>query len=457
MAQDVSTTSSGRLTPEMVSPSLAATPGADDWTVETIHDEEAQVYLIRDGLEAVRVVSNDRAQVSLCNDHAPADGSGGTNVRGSTSLTLLGDDVADQQRLESRLRDAVISASLTSNPPYPFATAPAGGYPEPLVRDPLLTGDVTTALEDTMLRLRTAAENWGTVSLASGEIYATRRRRALRNSRGIEVATHETSVFLDFVLIAREGDREAEFHAEMSRRRLSDLMIESAVDAYATFARHAVTAQLPGNHEGPVILSGNALTNFFQPVIMHASAQAAYQKFSRFTPGEVITPTDPRGDRLTLLSDALRPWGTNSHAFDSEGLPGTRVALIEDGVFTRYWAGSRYASYLGIEPTGAFGNLTVQPGTWGLDVLRSAAEGPVYEIVEFAFLDPDSISGDFTVEIRLGYRHDASGSTPIKGGTLTGNVFAALADARLSASVYSDGNYHGPAAIRFGSLRISGA
>jgi len=49
MAQEVRTPSAARLTPEMVTPALEATPGADDWTVETIHDEEAQVYLIGDG------------------------------------------------------------------------------------------------------------------------------------------------------------------------------------------------------------------------------------------------------------------------------------------------------------------------------------------------------------------------------------------------------------------------
>jgi hypothetical protein len=45
---------------------------------------------------------------------------------------------------------------------------------------------------------------------------------------------------------------------------------------------------------------------------------------------------------------------------------------------------------------------------------------------------------------------------PIKGGALSGNVFSALTDARLSAEAYSDGTYSGPSAIRFGTLAIAG-
>ena len=124
----------------------------------------------------------------------------------------------------------------------------------------------------------------------------------------------------------------------------------------------------------------------------------------------------------------------------------------------RYWTDIRSAAWLGgAAPTGDFAGLSITPGRWRLEDLRSVADGPVYEIVSFSLMLPDPITGDFVAEIRLGYRHDATGVRPIKGGSLSGNIFTAFQDARLSAETFSDGAYYGPMSIRFGSLSIRGA
>lgn len=448
------------LQPDVIAGALAATPGVDDWQIELLCEEEQQVYLIGERVESHRTVTGERARVTIHNDHRVGDG---PLARGVTTLTLLAGDVADVAALEQRLRDAVAIASLTNNAPFALPDGP-GERGFPLVRtvDPVVVEDVAGGLDDALQRLRASVANWSSVRLSSAELFATRARRTLRTSRGLNADYEGTRVFLDFVLLAQQDGQEAEFHAELARRRFADLMIEGMVDAYATFARHTLYATPPATHQGPVILSGEAVAHLFapllgsSPLVFHASAQAAYQGISRFSVGDSVTGGHPSGDRLTLIGDATRPWGLRTTAFDEDGLPGGRVTVIEDGLFRRPWADTRYSTYLGIEPTGAFGNVTVLPGRWELDVLRSAAEGPVYEIVSFSHLSPDAISGDFTVEIRLGYRHDDRGTAPFKGGTLSGNVFDMLADARFSAEIFSDGNYFGPAAIRFANLTVSG-
>lgn len=451
----------GILQPDAIAAALATTPGVDDWQIEVLCDDEQQIYLIGERVESRRSVTGERARVTLHNDHRVGDG---PLARGVTTLTLLAGDVADTGALARRLHDAVTIASLTNNPPFSLPDVPgARGFPAVQTVDAAFDGDVAGALDHALQRLRASVANWSGVRLSSAELYATRTRRILRNSRGLNAADDGTRVYLDFALIAHQDGQEAEFHAELVRRRFADLMIEGAVDAYAAFARHALHATPPMTHQGPVILSGEAVAQLFvpllgsSPLVFHASAQAAYRGISRFSSGDYITGSRPAGDRLSVIGDATRPWGIRTAAFDEDGLAAGRVTVIEDGVFRRPWADTRYASYLGIEPTGAFGNVTVLPGRWGLDLLRSAAEGPVCEIVSFSHLSPDPISGDFTVEIRLGYRHDDRGTVPFRGGTLSGNVFDMLADARFSAETFGDGNYFGPAAIRFGNLTVSGA
>ncbi|WIG61463.1 MAG: diguanylate cyclase/phosphodiesterase (GGDEF & EAL domains) with PAS/PAC sensor(s) [Ktedonobacterales bacterium] len=443
---------------------VAATPGVSDWQIDTIHDEEAQLYLIGDRTEARRDVTNERARVTLYNDHPAQAGEG--QARGATTLTFLASDIAHPDLLAARLNDGVTIASLTDNPPYTLPQPAAGGYPRVETQDPALQGEMDAALATVMARLQAAVAGERNVRLSSAELYATRTSATLRNSRGISAASQGTRVMLDFVLIASAGGREAEFHGEFYRRRLADLVIEDIVRAYATFARHSLSAQTPPTVRGPVLLSGEALSNLFNPSVglgfggpytFHTSAEAAYQQLSRLTPGEFVTGAEPRGDRLTVSSDPLRPFGVETHAFDGEGLPAARVTVVENGVFARRWADTRYATYLDIPPTGAFANITVRPGATPIADLRSASGGPLYEIASFSWMNPDNVSGDFVAEIKLGYRHDASGTHPIKGGSLAGNVFSAFADARLSSETYSDGVYYGPAAVRFAELTIAGA
>ncbi len=435
---------------------LAATPNTDDWQFTIQRDEEAQLYLIGEREEARRQVSNQRARVLLYNDHpGPEEG---TRLRGVTALSFLASDLADPQALNGRLRDAVTMAGLTDNPYYPLPGKPERGFPPLETSDRVLTPDgMAAALEDARQRLEQAIARQSNIRLSSAELFATRTAYEMRNSRSLVGSYEGTRVALDLVLFARDGDHEAEMHVEASRRRLEDLRLEDTVAAYATFARDSLRATLPGTHHGPVILSGEALSSLFSPLVFHSSARSAYQQLSRLRVGEPITGDAPHGDRITLSSDATRPYSLQTAPFDDDGIPAARVAFIEDGILRRYWADSRYAAYLGVPPTGQFANLTLAPGNRTLDILRVAADGPVYEIVSFSFMSPDPISGDFVSEIKLGYRHDAHGTVPIKGGSLSGNLFAALADAYLSAQTYSDGTYYGPAAIRFGDLSIAGA
>src|SRR5258708_6387754 len=433
---------------------LAALPGAADWQLEARRDDERQRYLIGARDEAQRTVFNERAVVTLHNDHArraPQDSSQQSEeaasdlVRGTATLTLLPDESADAALLAARLGETLTMAGLTDNPSFRLPDPPAGGYPALTTADPALMGDAAMLdglVDQLFARLRGAVARYPGVHLSSAELYVTRGARPLRTSRGAHCAYASTAGALDLVLIAGAGDDAAEFHAEAYRRQLSDLSLERTVAAYATFARDALRAVSPATHQGPVILSGEAAASFFVPTLdavgipsaftFHPSAEAAYQHLSRLTVGASVSGGEPRGDRLTLLADATRPFGRKTAPCDDEGLPAARLALIEDGVFRRLWADSRYAAYLGITPTGAFGNCTVVPGVTTLDALRAAVDGPVYEIVAFSSFNPDPVTGDFVSEVKLCYRHDARGVTPIKGRSLSGNLFDALAHARLS-------------------------
>lgn len=449
---------------------LTGTPGVDEWQAQVIHSREAQLYVIGDRVEARRTVSNERAVLRILNDHAPHAAPGASTetppagpVRGWSTITLLAAEVSDPAQLAARLAQGVFMAGLTDNPPYHLPAMPANGFPTVETIDPALAdgSSLDQALEAARAQLDAAVAREAGVHLASAEFYITQSQTAMRNSRGLGAASAGTRVFLDFILIARDGAHEAEVHGEFERRRLADLAIPEMIAAHARFARDTLRATTPRTFKGPVIISGLALrkqfSDLFTPLIVHTSAEAKFQGISRFEIGAPITPEPARGDRITLLSDATRPYFTRTAPFDAEGVPAARVLLVEDGVLRAHWSTERYATYLSIPATGEFANLVLGLGTHPLAELRAATAGPVYEVVEFSGLAPDRLSGDFASEIRLGYRYDPDGRvTPIKGGSVSGNLFAALADAQFSSEPFATGNYYGPAAIRFGQLTIAG-
>jgi PmbA protein len=381
---------------------------------------------------------------------------------------------ADAGRLEQRLDDAVVMARLVHNPPY----APAGpaAYPDVPLADP----ELSTAEAAVAAAGRFAAELWDLVGreegvrLSAAELFLTHAEVELRNSRGVRVGSTGTRVMSELVLLAG-GDgaagaaeaAEAEHFRQLEGRRLADLQLPGAVAEAARFARDTLRARAPRTGTGPVVLSGDALIPLFDAFTYQASGAAAYMKLSRFEVGGSVYGDRPvTGDRLTLRANALRPYGLASHRFAGDGVPGQEVVLIEEGVLRARHASQRYAQYLGLPATGSPGNTEVAPGTASLDDLLAEGAsaggagtgggGPVYQVVGFSAPDVDPITGDFGSEIRLGYEVTPRGRRPIKGGSVSGNVFEAFAGARLARDLLERGSYAGPAGVRFEALRVSG-
>jgi predicted Zn-dependent protease len=161
------------------------------------------------------------------------------------------------------------------------------------------------------------------------------------------------------------------------------------------------------------------------------------------------------GDPLTMRSNARRPFSVLSYRFDADGLAAQDVLLIEDGVLRGRTATQRYAQYLNIPATGRPGLAEITPGSTPLaDLLRG--ESSVYQVIAFSAPNVDDVTGNFGMEIRLGYEIGPDGTRPIKGGSVSGNLFEAMANARFSAETAEFASFAGPRAIRFESMQVAG-
>jgi len=207
--------------------------------------------------------------------------------------------------------------------------------------------------------------------------------------------------------------------------------------------------QVPRSGKATIIFTAPDIYDLFSPIIFHSSGRAKDQAISCFKLNERIIKED--ADTFTLKSSGSLPYGLYTDPFDDDGIAGQEHTIIEHGVFKKYWTTKRYADYLGTEPTGAFKNLIVQPGT-----TERSYSGERYEIIQFSDLLPDPITGDFVAEIRFGYHIKDGKKTPVKGGSVTGNVFDFLKCLYFSDQSIFEGNYLGPQTIAIEGLSVSG-
>ena len=446
--------SEARLMLDQIVRALREQDGVHDWLVRHVQKKSTQHYVIGPRPENRRKVTSERAMVTIMNDHHPAQESHGLE-RGEAEIALLPTDL---ERLQQRLGQAVYMASLTDNPLYGLpdrSEYPAVDLVDPQMRD--------RPREVAARMIRELTERLATeedVRLSSAEVFIEESSIAMENSRGARGRRVQTELLLDVVLLASHSGEEMESHAAFTRRRVADPNVPALVRRHAQYARDALVAGTPRTGSFPVIVTDDALAELlmssgYSPLVLCSAAQLKYERISSWEVGQSILAQDQTGDPFTVHSNALLPFGTRSGSFDAEGLPGQRVLIIDNGLLSRFWAPQRYAEYLGIPATGTFGNMEIAAGSVPLGSLFDG-KGPLYHIVAFSAMEPDPHTGDFVGEIRLGYEISEGRKHPVRGGSISGNLFEVLAAARLSQETVFLGDYLGPRAMRFAQVTVAG-
>jgi PmbA protein len=412
------------------------------WTAVRRHIQSEQLFADRSHVEVRRSVQTDLISVDvLCSSEADQ------GACGAASVTLnAGDDP------RPALEFAVSAARRTRNPLYGLPEP--GPLPEVATSDPEIAGhlpQIAPALHDRLMAA-SAADRQARLTLA--EWFADHETIHLANSRGIDAEQSRTRITLEWIVLAGQGEGRVDTTLDLRRGRLADLDVEEEWAQVAQQTADRQRAQPAPSYQGPVVVRGKALETFLHgdTLATLSSGQQRYAQLSHWEPGKSVFRGEVRGDPLTLWATRLLPFGDQAGRFDDEGLPGQRVLVIEDNLFRAYLASQRYATYLGVPPTGSTGDVELPAGaTPQADLLA----GPHVEIVAWSWFSPEPTTGDFASEIRLGYLVDGADRRPFTGGMLVGNMLDALADVRWSSETGFFGSYQGPTTARFASLQVA--
>ncbi len=278
------------------------------------------------------------------------------------------------------------------------------------------------------------------------EVLTSASTHRILNSEGIDISFKKTAVYIEAAI--QSGDQE--FYT--SRSGVSPVQFDTTeiLEDAALRAKDADSSKKVEPFKGDVLLTNESLVQFMakgddiNPIFIHALARCELLGMSRLTKGEPIG--EFTGEYPTIMINPNLPLGLMTAPVDDDGTHLKNYTLFRNGVFRRHIAPAREAQELGVEATGQISNIHIQDGATREEHLRG---GNYIEIVSFSWFHPDPYSGDFSAEIRLGYKWYMGKKTPFRGGFFVGNIFNSILSVRFSKEIMQEGYYYGPRAMLF--------
>lgn len=475
-----------------------------DYTINESKSESMECFFIRRNLDLKRRTNLLEYTVTV---FCPFE-KDGQKMLGSSSVQIYPE--MEEDELEKTLRSAYHAASFVANPWYGLVP---GASCEMVPADGGLAG---RSLDECMERMTAAlfageaegqkdapsAENTpsanntppangtphidvpaGAAFLNSAEIFAKRILRRIVNSRGVDVGYETCEVSGEYVVQCVSPQDVETYHHFSYRDMDTEALRQDVAEALEMTRARAKAEAAPKAGTYRVILSGEQMRTFLWYYVSRSGAAMIYQKYSGYRMGAQIQgkpaedapqgdirqnpqrdgkPQNPQqsdkpqtalqqgdlqqGDLLTITLKARSP-------YSDEGIPMKDRTLLEDGVLRTIHGDSRFAYYLGIEPTGGYDCISVPVGDMALSQMKS---GAYLHIVSFSDFQMDSFSGHFGGEIRLAFLCDGQTVTPVTGGSMSGSILQVQDHMKFSKERYKDGNYEGPFAVSLEGIQISG-
>jgi PmbA protein len=212
----------------------------------------------------------------------------------------------------------------------------------------------------------------------------------------------------------------------------------------------------------PVIFTAKAADMLWGTLQSALSGKRVVERSSPWSSALGEQMTSPR---LTLWQDPEA--GPFSCPFDDEGAPTQRLVFIDQGVVTLFYCdrtvgrslgggstGNGFRPGLGSYPTPSLYNILVQPGTQSLAELVASVDNGI--LVDQILGGGAGISGDFSVNVDLGYRiYRGELVGRIKDTMVAGNVYTALKDnVELGCDADWNGSCYTPS-VRLDGLSIT--
>ena len=261
---------------------------------------------------------------------------------------------------------------------------------------------------------------------------------ALATSHGFAGVTSSSGYGVSASVLAGEGDAKERDYDWRSARHHADLDSAEAIGKRA--GERAVKRVNPGTVKSgqmPLIFDPRVSSSFVGHLLGSIGGSSIARKTSFLL--EALG-TQLFDSSISIIDDPHRLRGLGSKAFDGEGLPTAKRAIIDKGVLTGWLMESASARQLGLEPTGhasrgisgapgvSPSNLHMEGGTASAADLMADIKHGIY-IHELAGQGVNPVTGDYSRGAAGFLIIDGEVAGPVSEFTIAGNLkdmFAAM-------------------------------
>ena len=335
------------------------------------------------------------------------------------------------------------------NDPQIIELAPARRSIHPDTGKRLSVEDLIDLGRDAIARIR----DFYPETICSAELECETETTTLINSHGLYCQYTETSLSYSLgVELVRGEDFLGIYDGEYSKDRLNcDRVIEDILQRlhWAQTNATALTGKVP------VLFTANAATLLWDTIMMALNGKQVLEKSSPWSDSKgdlVVSPL------LTLSQQPrIEPY---SCPFDDEGTKTQELNLITQGRLDNFYCdrfigrelglgttGNGFRPSLGSYPTPSLVNVILEPGNGSLPDLIKQLDNGI--IVDQILGNGADISGDFSINVDLGYRViNGEVVGRVKDTAIAGNVYTILKEiVALSRDRYWNGSCYTPSVI----------
>lgn len=415
------------------------------WKINEKKVASEELFFIKQALDMNRSKDVHEYSVTVFTDFREGD----DKYRGS-STTVISPTMTEDE-IKNILEDTAFAASFVKNKHYDIAKPDTGAIET--VNSQFAKDDLGTW----MPKISEAIFKHDTQQLGginSAEVFLNRYLHRVVNSEGINVSFEQFVGEVEIVTEWNEGKEAIELFdilnfSDYQPDKISDRVLEMINES----KERSQAIMTPALKSIPVILTGEAVKDFFAYYVNKASAQTIYEKTSDYKINDKIQGEAAFGDLLTLKLLPNMENSSKSKPYDMDGQRLKPLTIIEEGILKDLHGPIQYTSYLGLAPKGNMSNYEVSCGTKSIESFKSE---PYIEIVSFSAFQMHPITGDFGGELRLARYFDGNKVIPVTGGSLSANINDVHNNMLLSKEGMQINNYKGPKAIKLFDLDIAG-
>ena len=428
-----------------------------DWRLVERRLEREERYYVAGRAEQARAVDETLYSLTVYVDTIENGTPGQTTGKWRGEATITIQPSFSRTECEAKIRQAAFAASKSHNPWFELP-----GPSSPKISVPVSGFEALSPAEriETVRHALFSVESGfaGSARINALELFITRETRRLLNSRGFDHVSTMWRGYSEFVVEADSTSGTVELFDDIEFSEPdTDRLSEAVKTRLAQVRDRARAVPMPALKGLPVILRGKEAEEVFGWFFQNSRTEMIYSKASAFEAGRSVQES-PAGEvpvePIDVVAEPVLKGLPASSAFDTDGFPLERTAVIEHGVLTTLIGSIRHADWLGVPRKGAFGLFSVSPGKMSLDEMHAE---PYLEPVMFSDFRLDSVTGDFGAEVRLAYYFDGKKVVPVTGGSISGSLSTLRAAMRRSREVGLAARSLCPKAVMFQGTIISGA